>query len=384
MDYKDKLYQLIKMLSERHLDFFYDKSKEEIDLLIENSLQKFKLENDYDFLYISNYLIKHIIGDIDDHTKVTNPDETLFYPLKLKFINNELFIIDCPDNMQEHKYKKIEKINGIDINQIINEISESTCYLTDNWLYSMIEYKLSNNVDIKSLPSVNPNDDIVFNVEGCDVNISKICEPKKEKNEYDSPISYNVDADIMKIDYRICKENYEGQISDIIKEIENTTKELNISKFIIDLRENTGGVSWLINPLIDVLKDKEIITLCDRGTFSGGFFACETMRKLGSKFVGETPGGTYNFFADCPPFKLDKFNVYCSTKYFYYHPFDDRIVSANNTEELDEIKDNPEFFKRKNFDIDVYVEQTIEDYINQADRILETSKDILRGSNKKI
>ena len=52
------------------------------------------------------------------------------------------------------------------------------------------------------------------------------------------------------------------------KKISNDADINNITKFIIDIRGNTGGNSNIIKPLIKYLDGKQVITLVDKYVFS--------------------------------------------------------------------------------------------------------------------
>ena len=68
--YKKMLKELIEILKENNIDIYFNIKEEELKKLVEDTLINYKLENDYDFYYVSNMVIKKIFGIYDSHTKV--------------------------------------------------------------------------------------------------------------------------------------------------------------------------------------------------------------------------------------------------------------------------------------------------------------------------
>ena len=93
------------------------------------------------------------------------------------------------------------------------------------------------------------------------------------------------------------------------------------SRIVIDLRYNGGGNSEVINPLIDVLrqKDAEVFVLIDEGTFSSAVLNALTLKEeLGAVFAGRPSGGSASHYGELKsgtlPYSAMAFSY--STKFF--------------------------------------------------------------------
>lgn len=349
-----------------HLDFYLNHSKEELYDYINQFLTHNNVNNDYDFYYLMKCIIKYMSGFSDSHTMVRKNDNTWF-PIRFKVVNNNVYIDRCFD---EKKLKKIiKKINGVDINVIINEISNCTSYGTNGWLLSNIEGKLCSKNDILSLPCMNSKDSkIVYELENDEkisFDINEKCEletihPKKEIEQY------NVIDDMLVFKYPSCKENYKPDIN----KIEEIIIGSDIKKFILDLRSNSGGNSNIIRPLIEYLsnKDLELFTLVDRGVFSSGRFAVIDMKRIGSKIVGEEIGTPINCFGYVSGNGVTpNSNIYFNFARVYWYE-DNGFMKGIYTKQDLRKKDN-NFFEPKYLTIDIPIEINEEEYINSLEDV---------------
>lgn len=349
-----------------HLDFYLNHSKEELYDYINQFLTHNNVNNDYDFYYLMKCIIKYMSGFSDSHTMVCKNDNTWF-PIRFKVVNNNVYIDRCFD---EKKLKKIiKKINGVDINIIINETTDCTSYGTNGWLLHNIEGKLCNKNDLLSLPCMNSKDDkIVFELENdekisFDINEkyeSETIYPKKETEQY------NVIDDILVFKYPSCKDNYKPDIN----KIEEIIEESSIKKFILDLRGNSGGNSGIIKPLIEYLsnKDLELFTLVDRGVFSSGRFAAIDMKRIGSKIVGEEIGTPINCFGYVSGNGITpNSNIHFNFARVYWYENNGFMKGIYTKKEL--IKKDKDFFEPKYLTIDIPIETSEEEYINSLEDV---------------
>ena len=60
----DKLNKILEIIEKNHINFYFNHSKEELDVFKKEALSKFRLEDDYDVLYVVNYIIKQMMNDI--------------------------------------------------------------------------------------------------------------------------------------------------------------------------------------------------------------------------------------------------------------------------------------------------------------------------------
>ena len=148
---------------------------------------------------------------------------------------------------------------------------------------------------------------------------------------------------------------------------------------IVDIRGNQGGNSEIINPLIDFLKGKKVVTLVDEYVFSGGRFAILDLKNINSKFVGIGIGTQLNCFGNAPSFKFDRFIIPISNKYFYMDTTYsyDSFRYADSKERFEKLKKDKKLFIPQIFVPDIYCKKDIDDYKNGIDRELAYAIDIL-------
>ena len=399
MNYRDKIYEILKILEDKHLDLYFSVSKEETLKYIDEVLNKFEIKDKYDFYYVVNVIIKKISGIYDSHTKLLFKDNSRTIPIRLKYINNKLYIIRTDAYNEDLLYSEVLKINGVDVSKLIEEIENMTPYSTKEYLISPIEVSLRTINKLKALPSIDNS------CEEYEIEVLKdnqiIKRTLKELESYDDLIkvnerknnySYEIMDDKIYLVYNACKEEYEGQMKEFVNQIKELSETNNINKFIVDLRGNAGGNSDVINPLIDYLNGKEIITLIDEYVFSGGRWAVFDLKNIGSKFVGTGIGTSMNCFGNISKTEMDDFILAVSNKYWYFDKdcnkenFRFAIRNEEVTEEtlsnpffipFEEMKKHKKYFISQIFEPDYYVVNSIDAYKNNEDRQLYAAESLL-------
>lgn len=385
MNAKEKIKDILNLIEERHIDMYFNISKEELDRYIDEIIEMYDINDDYSLYYYTNMIIKKIFGIYDSHTKLLFEKGDFYLPVRLKYINNKLYIIRTTKETKTLLYSEVKKIENIDINIIIEEIKSIVASSTEEYVTSQIELFLINGYKIKSLPSIDSKlDEFNFTVNSDE----KIIDMKLTKDEgYLLPVnkpkenySYELKDDKIIIVYNKCREEYDGQMIEFVNKIESESKKFGIEKFIIDIRGNQGGNSEIINPLIEFLKDKKTVTLVDEYVFSGGRFAILDLKNINSKFVGTGIGTQLNCFGNAPITKYDNFIIPISNKYFYMdtsYSYDD-FRYADTKEKFKKLKQNKELFVPQIFEPDYYSKKNIDDYKVGFDRELEFAIELLK------
>lgn len=349
-----------------HLNFYLNHSKKELFEYINQFLTYNIVNDDLDFYYFLKCIIKYMSDFSDSHTMIYKKDN-IWFPIRFKVINDSVFIDRCLD--KKMLKKRIKSINGIDINQVINEIAGCTNYGTNGWLLSNIEKTLSNKNDLLSLPCLrDQNERVIFET---DDNKEMSFDANKNGNEQVIYIEKNEDQykvidNILVFKYPSCKHECEPDIS----KIEEIITANNIRKFVLDLRDNSGGNSSIIEPLIDYLsnKDLELFTIVDRGVFSSGRFAAIDMIRIGSKIVGEeigTPINCFGYISGNGITPNSKINFHFAKVYWYEE--NGTMKGIYTKKELE--KQNDAFFKPKYLQIDIPIELSEEEYKNSLEDV---------------
>lgn len=278
-----------------HLDFYFLHSKNELKDFINTFLKLHKINDDYDFYYFMNCIIKYMGGHIDVHTRLIMSDNDNAYPLSIQAINNKLYVTKCSN--EKYSYSELLEINKVSINKIIDEVEKFTSYGTPNWFLNRLHFYLNDKNILLSLPSIKNNAKYI------EYKTSKGIIKYEINKDYSKELAlirkedfkqYQIKDNILIFKYPKCTDKFIPDIQKIKKLIHDN----NIDTFILDLRGNSGGRSSLIEPLIKYLKRTKLklVTLVNKSVFSSGRMAAIGMLRIGSKIVGQDIGTPINCF----------------------------------------------------------------------------------------
>ena len=246
-----------------HLDFYFLHSKKELNNFINTFLKNNKINDDYDFFYFMNCIIKYMSGHIDAHTRIIMRNNNNSYPLSIQSINNKLYVTRCSE--EKYSYSELLEINNVSISKITEELEKCTSYGTTNWFFNRLHSDLNDKNILLSLPSIKNNAKYI------EYNTSKGIIKYEINKDYSKELAlirkedfkqYQIKDNILIFKYPKCTNKF---IPDI-KKIKNLIHDNNINIFILDLRGNSGGKSSLIEPLIKYLKHTrlKLVTLVNK------------------------------------------------------------------------------------------------------------------------
>ena len=223
---------------------------------------------------------------------------------------------------------------------------------------------------------------------GC--NIKTYCRKKKYYYNYiKAQKNYNylleksrigIDMSIDEIDY------WNDYFKDKIKNAIDCLRQINldnIDTIIIDLRGNFGGNASLNKYLIDFLKenaDKKLFVLTDYRVFSGGRYALRDLINLGAVTIGDEISTPINCYGNCYLEKINKYWTFTISEH-YYHPM--LNISFKSKEEYQN-GITPEISKDYIFHPNILVKETIKDFINNNDPVLQKALELAAKKSKHI
>lgn len=124
------------------------------------------------------------------------------------------------------------------------------------------------------------------------------------------------------IQYNLCQDNPQMPMADFAKALrEQLAGMQRPEKILVDLRNNGGGNSEVIRPLLDLLSElrdqgSRIYALIGDRTFSSGVLNAQDLRDMGATLVGEPTGGVRGF-GELTTVELGEgYVLSCSTKDF--------------------------------------------------------------------
>ena len=90
--YQDKLYDMLNIIHDKHLDINFHISKQELSSYLNQLLNEHPINNEYDFYYYSNVVIKQIFDCFDSHTKLGWKSSSLL-PVRFQCIDDQVYIL---------------------------------------------------------------------------------------------------------------------------------------------------------------------------------------------------------------------------------------------------------------------------------------------------
>ncbi len=384
-------------LAKKHKNVYHTLTKEEYNEKFNKLREELPSLNDNEI----KIRLSQIVASVGDaHTALKlgfNKDK--LYPISFYWFGEDIRVSEINKDNENYLGYKLHSINDFPIDDIISKINSLISHENDQWLKVMntqyltspdvlssleistkdeVKFTLINNdgstLDLNLTPSINIFDDKLTSL--AELMHTK---PIKLQNISEDPYAnlywykYIEEENTLYFQYNACidktvAKRYGYEDYDTYPKFDEFSKELitainnnKIDKFIIDLRNNTGGNSSLMADLAEKLsnietlkKSDNIFVLIGRETFSSGVFACIDLKNcLSPIFIGEPTGGNVNGYGDIKFLTLPnlKLKVSYSTKLFT----------------LSNMYDS-------NFMPNVNVEQSFDNYIKGIDDVYESVK----------
>lgn len=147
LKYKKIYEQFVENYKKIHINPWYEINEKELNSIYNQSINAMNINNDYNFKYFMDYIIKRLNGKSDAHTKL-NIMSAL--PINFRIFDNEI-IVNYPEEL---KGNILLSINGINIEIIVNEIDNIISYGTEGKRQYEIEKSLFNKYTLLDLPSL--------------------------------------------------------------------------------------------------------------------------------------------------------------------------------------------------------------------------------------
>lgn len=354
MDRKKLINDIFEVLEKEHINLFHNISKarfeKEKQSFINNSNSLTEAEFEYEMRRLfALFKDSHTVYD----GKKAKP---LLLNARFNILNNKVFVSGDKQTGKEF-FDKVVKINGVKIETIISKLKLIICHETNEWLLYKIANQLSN-FNYYILLGIANAKDTTINIETLTEDITLGLDYDKKAIQHNKPYDFKIIDNVLYIRYSQCKEDNEYPFENFVKDIRIQTKNI-IKKFILDVRDNTGGNSELLNPLEVYLKSQNMkgAVLINNGTFSSGRFAVARFKKnLQALLIGQPTGGATKSYGYTKSINID--DIYFSASIRYW-----------------------DFSDTFNYDgaiqPDILVKRRISDIANKADSTLEKALEVL-------
>lgn len=379
--------QLSQELPIRHANLFFSLEKEEFYKQIE--ILKSNIE------ILDNYEIQVEVGKIvasvkDAHTYV-HMHVRYVCPFNMYWFNDGLYITSVYTEYKAILGRKIIAINDLPIEEVSNNLSSIISFENMNYFKALLPKYLPAVELLYGLGIVNDINNLKLTYEESEnqlkyINISpllineidnlEMVELEGKCNDGTLPLyrqhinenycfKYLDKNKIIYFKYNKCRERENKKIEDFINELIDFIENNEIEKLVIDLRDNSGGNSSLLDPFIEYLANNQklnmegkLFVIIGRETFSSALLnALSLKEKTKAIFLGEPTGGKPNCYGEVEKFTLRNYGltIFYSTQY-YDVIGDDSVMTLVP---------------------DVKIEVTIEDYINRVDPVFEYINNLL-------
>ena len=349
MKNSEKAKAIFEKLENGHINLWHDISKEEFYILF-NEVDWDKLDDvSFDF-----EMLKLFSKFRDAHTRYFIKNKTLLN--KLVYRDDKLYI------NENGKYLEVISINNCSVEELYDSFSKIVCYETKDWKNKQIEIGFNSKYFYEM---IGIKDELVaklYNDNFIELSVASEEELKKRVSTF-KPYTYSVINNILCLKYSACRDDKDLPFIDFVKEMKDKVEELNIDKYILDLRGNAGGNSEILNPFQDFVREKKLngVLLIDSGVFSSGRFAIAKFKKeFNTLLIGTPTGGAASSYGYNNNDSVDDKSFSYSIRYW---DFKDVFNDSGSI--------NP----------DIYVENSIEDLENNYDRVLEYALSYLKNKN---
>jgi len=333
-----------------HPNVFFRLSKDQFRQQVDSLLRAVPKMSDMQiFLGLSKITAK--IGDA--HTKVDLSNMPIsMYPMWVYWFKDGLFVTGSSQDYERTIGTRLVKIGGTDVDEIYRAVGEIIPHENPSWLKNesplrMMVPEILTGLGVISMQQANlltfrTQKGREFTIEVEPVPVLELGKHKwvshRDRKDSELPVSlqprgglywyeYLEDSHTLYFQYKLCRMMKNKPIDEFGRELLEFIKSHPVEKFIFDIRDNSGGSSPLIEPLIEDLKNSKVnkkgrlFCVVGRKTFSSAILnALKLRRDTHAIFVGEPTGGKPNHFGHVETFALpySKLRIRYSTKHFHY------------------------------------------------------------------
>lgn len=346
--WKQDLNQLREELPKKHLNLYFEQSEENFFWEID-SLKEELDDGDMDhFVVISN--IARIIASFKDaHTTLYIPGKW-FLPFDFYWFMEGIYIVGGMSRYSSLIGCRVTHINDIEITEVISRLRTVIAYENESFLKSQLPKYIRVGEVLYGLGLIDNLKEMSIGVEYGDGIASKIQIETYTEDELSTgyinldslldnkpPLyrsrsgehywsQYLPNENIYYINYNCCKNMNDSGAIDFFSGALAEIQSLNISKVVVDLRNNFGGNSKLLEPLIQGIKDwtgdndnRRLFTIIGRDTFSSALLNAYSLKNDASAILlGEASGGKPDCYGEVQYIELlnSRLRIRYSTKYY--------------------------------------------------------------------
>ncbi len=280
--------EIFDRMEKGHINLYHDISKNDFEKQKQEFLQGIdKLTN----TQVLGGLLRLVALFKEAHTEISTWCYNYQINVEIDYIGDNYYLVDKSKNFAE----KITHINDYPIEMVVEKLSGLVCYEEKEWLQHKLKRILRNQYYL-----------YMVDLDNCEFgkikytlsNGKTIIAGGFADYEQKKPYEFELKNDVLIVSYRKCREDENYPFKLFMEDIKTAIKDLP-SACLVDVRDNSGGDSLVVLPLIKWLKQNKIKTyaLMNNGTFSAGIFTvAQSINGLNAVTLGENCGQSgYNY-----------------------------------------------------------------------------------------
>jgi hypothetical protein len=294
-----------------------------------------------------------------------------FHPLPLIFYwyKDGVLVIAATEPYRHLLGSKLAKVGGLNVDEVCRRLSVYVPHENDAQVKVQIPNMLIRIELLQEVGAAEPGKPVRLELDRNAVDLEPYTgqpqwtwaytgEPPLYQREHDVPYSATVleRGTTVYFRYNQCVNNPKNPFPKFADDLKKMLAQPGVNRLIIDLRNNGGGDSAILDPFIGWLKSSRfnrkgsLYVLIGRPTFSSAILnAARLKNETAATLAGEPTGGKPNHFGEVKGFELPNSRIVVSYSTKHFHPFKE---------------DTPTIVP------DVLVEPASEDYLKGMDPVL--------------
>lgn len=289
-----------------------------------------------------------IVASVGDAHTTLIPRVNRYLPFEFYWFAEGLHIIAAAPDLKEWLGAKVIAVEDQSIEEVINALTGILSHENQAFVMSLLPSYLAAAELLYGLEICDNTETIQLTLQKSGGNSKELAVPtmsSSERREHFIRLEQNlpvlplyrqrrdqsiwftdVSPDCIYVQYNACRETLDCPMTEVFEDLMVRIDAQPPAKIIIDLRDNGGGDSTLLEPLIYDLSllPARVFVIIGRNTFSSALLNSFALQRLaGATVVGEPSGGKPNCYGEVKYLTLNnsKMQVRYSTQ--YYHLIED-------------------------------------------------------------
>lgn len=318
--------------------------------------------------------LQEIIATLRDaHTEVdTRVSPLAFYPLRIYQFSDGFYVTRTNDESSAACGAQLLSINGVPVEDVHQRVTSVISSENEAWYSARVPAQMMRAEVLIATGVIDSAGPAVFRLQaqsGATIDLAlHTVSGQDAADVFGAPYTgadlplymqqasknywyvWDADRKLLYLKYNVCQDDPGKPLAALASELGAIATQNDVQTFVVDLRNNTGGNSSVLKPIVDGVRANpelrgRIFAIIGRETFSSGMLNAIQLRDAGAILVGEDTGGRPNSYGEVKSMLLPAsgLNVFYSTKYFHNSDIDTPSVEPSIRVELD----SDDFFMRR-------------------------------------